>query len=251
MEEKTEGRPGPCPQAAHTLVRSKRTARDQAQTSLRLRGPGCSHPRGWSGTSAKNTPADPTAPASAYRTHTAREGVGTHSAKPPASDGHPAASWDCIHRFDFSSHTKGSDIESEEVMLTMLYSHLEPGNRICLPMGLTGSQAYPVPGEIVCGLHFRSTVNSTTLKELKEVSTSNDSWSLKIMKGEGGSLKLIPDWFGSLPTPAASPQHHHCGCAGRCGFPSVWGPHVAVRSRGDEWIWESALHCLPMGSKER
>lgn len=38
------------------------------------------------------------------------------------------------------------------------------------------------------------------------VRTSNNSWSLKILKGGGGSLDVRSDWFCSLPTPQPLPS---------------------------------------------
>lgn len=50
----------------------------------------------------------------------------------------------------------------------MFSSHLKPGSSLFSPTGLAGSQAFALLGKTVRPFPFTSTVNSTSLKELKE-----------------------------------------------------------------------------------
>lgn len=83
----------------------------------------------------------------------------------PASDGSLVSGWDYIYYVRFSSQRDLA--ESEDMMLTMLCSHLKPGSRTCLPGGLTELPASLLSSKRVCSFHSTTTVNSTNLKELK------------------------------------------------------------------------------------
>lgn len=60
------------------------------------------------------------------------------------------------------------------------------------------------------------------------VRTSNNSWSLKIVKGGGGSLELRSDWFCSLPTPQPLPSTVTVAVLAGVTF-LPWGAHM--------WHW--------------
>jgi hypothetical protein len=115
------------------------------------------------------------------------EGVGeSYTSEPPASGPNQ------MHYLGFSSQTKWRQFEEqdEDVIWTILCSHFRPGNIIGLPRALAGSQAYPLLGKIICGLHFTSTGNSTNLKTLKEQP------GLQITAGLWNPEAAPPRWMG-------------------------------------------------------